>query len=1160
MNQSKLRISIRRPVTVIMLFLGMIVFGVKSYKELSLNLLPDISYPTLTIRTEYPEAAPEEVENFISRPVEEALSTVDNLVEISSISSAGISEVILEFTWDTDMDFAGLDVREKLDRINLPEEAIKPTILRYNPALDPILRVGIYGGDTLYHTRELAEEEIKPELEGIPGVASVRVKGGLVEEIFVELDVERLTQLGVSINKVAQRLRQENINLASGSLKEGKAEYLVRTLNEFRTLEEIGDVVVAGSGSGVAAIASGMAGLIGGEEAALGMADEAAGVVRLRDVARIVRGHRKREVITRINGSESVEIEIYKEADSNTVTVANLIKARLGVSGDEEETSGDGGRLEERTIREAFEFLGFELISDQSRFIENALDEVKMTALLGGILALVILFVFLADARSTFIIGLSIPVSIVATFVPMFSLDVSLNIMSLGGLALGIGMLVDNSIVVLESIFRCREEGDDIVTAANRGTGEVASAITASTLTTIAVFFPIVFVKGIAGKIFNDLAWTVTFSLLASLIVAVYLIPMIASRKWGGQSEGPDGEPAEDVPAGPDLAGRVSELSAAGLGRQWAETVRIRRDRPWPLALLALPFMVLLFVVTVVLKVLSLNFTALSSLGVNVFRRGAVSLLVPLFRAIVRPVLAVFNAGYGAVYRRYPDLLKLALRHRLETVVILAFFFALALLAISGLGSELIPRIHQGEFSVLIERGVGTPLDDTYTSVLPLETIAIGKEGTDTVFTEVGSDREHTSTSKKRGEHSAMLTIAVSGFAEDILTEDRVIDDLRKDYRDVVDMNVEFVLPTIFSFKTPVEVEIEGQDLEVLKEIGKRTESAMREVPGLHDVKVNLSDGNPEIRILFDRDRMAWMGLDLHAVADTIKNKVLGTVPTRYSQGEKRTDIRLRADRLHLNDVEALKAITVNPESPVPVPLSAIAEIVIAPGPSEIRRVDQRRVALVTANLSGVDLGTVSEAVMERLESIEHPPGYRISMGGQNKEMQTSFRSLQLAFLLAIFLVYIVMASQFESLLHPFVILFSLPLGLIGVALTLYVLAIPLSIVVFIGLIVLAGIMVNNAIVLVDYINVLRRRGMARDEAIVQAGMVRFRPMLMTTMTTILGLLPMAVGTGEGAEIRAPMAVTVIAGLAASTLLTLVGIPVIYSLLDRLGRFDARAA
>lgn len=1187
----KLRISIRRPVTVAMIFLGAVVFGVKSYQELALNLMPDLSYPTLTVRTEYPEAAPEEVENFVSRPLEEALGTVSNLVEIQSISSAGLSEVMLEFAWGTDMDLASLDVREKMDRVFFPEGVVRPTILRYNPALDPILRLGIYGDQDLFTLRRIAEKELKPQVEGLVGVASVKVKGGLEKEVLVEVDEGRLAERGISMEQLAQRLWQENINLAGGSLKEGRAEYLVRTLNEFVDLNEIEDVVIGrkvGGGGGI--------GLPGWMAAAGALAGEDAAEVKVKDVATVRWGHKKQTVITRINRMESVEVEVYKEADSNTVEVADRLKEVLGLSADKHSKKDNESHKDfMKLLMEDYPGVKIEIISDPSRFIKSAIREVRSAALLGGVLALIVLFLFLRDLRSTLIIGLSIPVSILMTFIPMFVFDVSLNMMSLGGLALGIGMLVDNSIVVLESIFRCREEGDGVKAASNRGTGEVAAAITASTLTTVAVFFPIIFVKGIAGQLFNDLALTVTFSLLGSLLVALYLIPMLASRQvslketslpfrpeaeslWAVFRTGlrnafqwlaENGRPQRWMTeAGAYLAARspspdgnmrggmkTEDGSPSGEGKAPDPRQGMPSGKLRPLLRIYGLFHPLVeafrFLLLLVLRLF--EWTAgffvilLFRLFAPVFFLGG-----RLLKVLLLPFLFLFESFMKTVNRAYPVLLRACLRHRAGVILVSLLIFLHCLSLLPRIGTELIPRIHQGQFTLHIEYPMGTPLEETSKLSAPIEAMVLEEPEVETVFNEVGSEASAEAVLREqRGENTAEFTVTLKDIGKNVFQEDALIDRLRHRLKEFVGVRTKFLLPSLFTFKTPVGVEIEGNNFEELRRIAGQVEKRMRTIPGLIDIRASTGIGNPEVQVEFDRDRLAQFGLDASKAARIVQAKILGDIPTRLSDQETRYDIRVRADRRYMKSLEDLRDLKIDLGPERSVPLDSLARIRILPGPGEIRRIGQHRVAEVTANLKGMDLGSVSNEITEKLEDMDLPPGYRIGLGGQNREMQTSFSSLQFALLLAVFLVYIVMASQFESLLHPFVILFSIPLGLIGVIYILYLLHVPLSIVVFIGVIMLAGIMVNDAIVLVDYINILRRRGVPRLEAIVQGGHVRLRPILMTTLTTILGLLPMALGLGEGAEIRMPMALTVIAGLTGSTFLTLVVIPVVYSLVDR---------
>ncbi|MDE2888363.1 MAG: efflux RND transporter permease subunit [Gemmatimonadota bacterium] len=1300
-------ITTRRPVAIFMVVLAVAVFGYISYQQLPLTLMPDISYPTLTIRTDYPDTAPEEVENLISRQIEQRLGVVNNLASIVSISRAGMSDVILEFGWDTDMNDAVQTVRENLDRLNMPRGVNKPLILRYDPTQDPIMRIGLYGDADLYALRLIAEEEIKQALEAMKGVAAARVHGGLEEEIRVEINERQLALMGFGIGDINRRLREENINLAGGSLLDGQTQYMVRTLNEFRTVDEIRDLVIGQKGG----------------------AD-----IRLKDVSDVVRGHKDREIITRVNGVESVEIDIFKEADANIVATAQRVRDRL--FGTPEQLAyvkrlkaGEIKRAEATDraaqvrqfvkLKEMTSFIAYslpsgmqvEVLSDQSQFIKRSIDEVKQTAIIGGILAILVLYVFLRNPSHTGIVSLAIPISIVATFAPMKIFGVSLNIMSLGGMALGIGMLVDNSIVVLESIFRCREEGDDIVTAAVRGTGEVGGAVFASTLTTVAVFFPIVFVEGVAGQVFGDMSLTVVFSLVASLAVALFFIPMLASRQIRIAGSGGAGstigdmfnsellqfsslarlkELAEDrspkrLPAlalrglvyvlwlvfefiwrtlWVALAILIVVLKAAlvilapilyypfaalvlKIGRKPAHAWRdicawsgnptpfgsrivqaiwhdllaynapvplgegfagcfrwtwnaVRRTCRWPMrnrGLATIPrfpaagggvlLLCSLFVLGPVYVVVRFFiFQSLSLLGkllilllMMTFPLGltVVSLLAAVAVPLLTPVIHAFEVGFGAISRVYPSTIRWALNNRLAIVVmaILPFVFCWYVL-VPHIGRELIPAVHHGEFDLELAMPVGTPLERTQETVADVESRVLDESGVARIATIVGVDKTSVSTSDQ-GEHTSRVTIVVSdettngaggagpfwrdlpervwaGISGNTFLARREADlmaRLRDSLGDLPQVTVDFSRPAMFTFKTPVELEIRGYDLDDLAKLGRNVELALSGISGLYDVKSSLQRGSPEVQIVYRRDLLASYGLNLRSVATLVREKVQGDVVTRFREADRRIDVLVRVDESDRSGVSDLKRLVVNPEGEAPIYLSAVADIQVREGPSEIRRIDQQRAVLVSANVAGIDLGTATGLIQQALETVDIPADVSFVIGGQNREMQTSLQSLIFALCLAVFLVYIVMASQFESFVHPFVIIFTIPLALIGVLFTLYVTGISFSVVVFLGLIMLAGIVVNNAIVFVDYINHLRANGRSRTDAIVQAGSVRLRPILMTTATTVLGLLPMALGLGEGSEIRTPMAITVVAGLISSTALTLIVIPTVYSLLDR---------
>ena len=1183
------RLAIRRPVTMAMLFLTLIVFGWRSYQQLPINLMPDISYPTLTVRTEYEGAAPADVEKLVTRPLEEMLSIVSGMVEISSVSSPGLSEIILEFTWDSDMNIAMQDVRDRLDLFEPPREVTeKPVILRYDPTLDPVMRIAVTPGDLVENAsvaseqgaltaiREAVERHLKGDLEARSGIAQVEVKGGLEFEVKVEVDSEVLKSKGLSLQTIEQALAQQNINLSGGRLQEGKTEYLVRTLNEFQSVPEIPRTVIAST---------------------------EAGTIYLADVAKVTMGTKERDTVVRINGQEAVEIDIYKEGDANTVQVCNDAKTMLNLPRDkgtlekfwrwyavrnemqqavargETITKDEANAILDRraTANTMLDLLPPDIalttITDQSRFIQGSIDEVRSATVVGGLLALIILFLFLRDVRSTLIIGVAIPISVIASFVPMFMRDISLNIMSLGGLALGVGMLVDNSIVVLESIFRCREEGDDVADAADRGTGEVGSAVTASTLTTVSVFFPIAFVEGIAGQLFGDLALTVTFSLLASLLAALYLIPMIASRRaaamtaerdvvWllrayhearsGGKGRG--AALGGIVPGGFRYAREYLQSSyrdtfgptLTALRGGKAGQSSFTRVSGVIFAALFLPIAVLLWPLQVAVRLLATVLVTLLLLVCLVFL-AIFAVFRFIFNLIFYIPLYVFDVGFRGIRELYGAMLARALRFGPIILALVTALAAHSFYTASQLGQELIPPMRQGQFGIRFEAPPGTRLSRTEDRAEVVEKMVSENELVDSVTVEIGADT--TNSQRDRGENIAVFTVRMKDPEENSRYQDQVVEDLRRTIRKEVTAadEVTFTLPTLFSFKTAVEIQLVGEDLDILRELGNQAVLALNGVDGLEDEELSVRAGYPELIVTFDRAKLASMGLSPGQVADRLRREVAGVVATRFDQGGEKVDVRVRTDQNLLQNKQDLLNIAVTDGTP-PVSLSAVAHVDEAEGPSEIRRIQQRQVVLVTGNVEGRDLGAVSADIDAALRKMNWPPDYYFELGGQNRELEVSYASLRFALMLAIFLVYVVMACQFESIIHPALVMFSVPLAFVGVVYVLDWMKIDLSIMVFLGGIILAGIVVNNAIVLVDYINQLRARGVLKRDAIIEAGKVRLRPIIMTTITTVLGLLPMSLASGEGAELRQPMAVTVMAGLTSATILTLIIIPVVYDL------------
>lgn len=1115
--------STRRRVTVAMVTITFLLFGVIALNSLKVNLLPDLSYPTLTVRTEYTGAAPTEIETLITEPLEEAVGVVKGLRKLKSVSRTGQSDVVLEFAWGTDMDQASLEVRDKMEVVQLPLEAKKPVLLRFNPSTEPILRIALSNKDggkasdseairQLTALRRYADDDLKKKLEPVDGVAAVKVGGGLEDEIQVDIDQQKIAQLNLPIDTVIQRLKAENVNISGGRLEEGQQRYLVRTVNEFATVPEIREMLVTTQNQGSSAAADAAAEMAR-VAAASGSADAMAAAasvqsandgaqstpaggkpVRLKDIAEVRQGYKEREAIIRLGGREAVELAIYKEGDANTVATADAVQARL-----------------EQIKAQIPPDVELTTIDDQSQFIRHAIADVKKDAVIGGFLAILIIFLFLRDGWSTFVIGLSLPVSIVATFFFMDRLGLSLNVMSLGGLALATGLVVDDSIVVLESIAKARERGLGILEAAVAGTREVSMAVVASTLTTIAVFLPLVFVEGIAGQLFRDQALTVALAIGISLIVSMTLIPMLSALR---------GRPAlgfQEEPAHP----------------RWEPKNPLLRALAWIPRGIAIAMRSVFFGIAWTI--------------VRAWR---------LLAAVVGPVMGkasdIAMSPYGRAERGYLALLPAALAHRGLVLTLAAAAFLATLAAVPLLGADLIPQLAQDRFDMTVKLPPGTPLRETDKVVREIQSKHEKDPGIRAWFGVSGSGTRLDANPTESGENIGKITVVMAdGGSKQV--EAQETERLRQTMRAHPGAQVDFARPQLFSFSTPLEIELRGQDLETIQRAGQHMAKLLRGNAHFADVKSTVEQGFPEIQIRFDQDRAGALGLATRDIADVVVKKVRGDVATRYSFRDRKIDVLVRARETDRASLESIRRLIVNPGSNRPVTLESVAEVVATSGPSEIHRADQVRVAIVSSNLRDIDLGGAIAEVEKMVREQPLSPEVRMHIGGQGEELQQSINSLLFAFGLAIFLVYLVMASQFESLLHPFVILFTIPLALVGAVLALLLTNSTVSVVVFIGLILLVGLVVKNAIILIDKVNQLREHGVAKREALIEGARSRLRPIIMTTLCTLFGFLPLAIATGEGAEVRSPMAITVIGGLLVSTLLTLVVIPVVYDLLDRRG-------
>ncbi|MDY4296871.1 MULTISPECIES: efflux RND transporter permease subunit [unclassified Xanthomonas] len=1114
----------RRRVTIAMITLTMLLFGAIALHGLKVNLLPDLSYPTLTVRTEYAGAAPSEIETLVTEPVEEAVGVVKNLRKLKSVSRTGQSDVVLEFAWGTNMDQASLEVRDKMEALSLPLEAKAPVLLRFNPSTQPIMRL-VLSSKTAAHTdaeavraltqlRRYADEDLKKKLEPVAGVAAVKVGGGLEDEIQVDIDQQRLAQLNMPIDTVIARLKDENVNLSGGRLEQGTQRYLVRTVNQFADLDEIRNLLLTTQGAGGNAADAALQQMYAiaastGSEAAIAAASAAQSAtssttttvaggmpIRLKDVAQVRQGYKEREAIIRLGGKEAVELAIYKEGDANTVATAAALRKRLE-------------QLQAQIPADA----ELTTLEDQSRFIEHAIGEVKKDAVIGGLLAILIIFLFLRDGWSTFVIGLSLPVSIVTTFFFMDRLGLSLNVMSLGGLALATGLVVDDSIVVLESIAKARERGLSVLDAAIVGTREVGMAVVASTLTTIAVFLPLVFVEGVAGQLFRDQALTVAIAIAISLVVSMTLIPMLSSLK----GRAPLAFLVE--PAPPHWQPRRGWLKPLAWSRRGAGAA-VRGV-----------------------------FFGVAWLVVRLWR-GAVAVVAP----VMRKASDVAMAPYALAERGYLRLLPGALARPGWVLGLAALAFAATLAVAPLLGADLIPQLAQDRFEMTVKLPAGTPLRQTDALVRELQEVHGKDAGVQALYGVSGSGTRLDANPTESGENIGKLTIAMAGGGS-AQFEAQQSERIRATMRNHPGVQVGFSRPELFSFSTPLEIELRGQDLQTIQHAGQKLAALLRGNGHFADVKSTVEEGFPEIQIRFDQERAGALGLTTRQIADVVVKKVRGDVATRYSFRDRKIDVLVRAQQSDRASVDSIRRLIVNPGSSRPVTLDAVADVVATTGPSEIHRADQIRVAIVSANLRDIDLGTAVREVGEMVARDPLGAGVGMHIGGQGEELAQSARSLLFAFGLAVFLVYLVMASQFESLLHPFVILFTIPLALVGAVLALLLTGKPVSVVVFIGLILLVGLVTKNAIILIDKVNQLREEGVAKRAALIEGARSRLRPIVMTTLCTLFGFLPLAIASGEGAEVRAPMAITVIGGLLVSTLLTLLVIPVVYDRLDR--RADA---
>ena len=1024
---SLIKFAVNRPVTMIIMVSVLLILGFFTYSKLTVDLLPEMELPVAAIITSYGGAGPEEVESGVTKLLESALTTVSNVDTIQSISTAGQSIIIMMFKWGTDMDAAGIEIKDSIGYVEgfLPSGVEDPMVVKMDPTMMPIMQIGVSGED-LEQVQEIAEEVIEPRLSRIPEVASVIITGGQDREVKVEVDPVRLENYGLTLSQVAQVLQMENFNMSSGKVTRGDREYYVRNMQEFETVEDIRNVAIL-TPTGAS--------------------------LRLGDIATVTDGYKEMEQYTRVNHKEAVGIHIMKQTDANTVKTSELVRKELAKI------------QQERNLD--FEV---DVVYDAASYVQRSINSTIRMIFEGALLAVLVLFLFLRNMRSTLIIFTSIPLSIIATFIMMYFYGTTLNLITMGGLALGVGRIVDDSIVVFENIYRHRSLGLSPMEAAITGASEVGGAILAATMTFIAVFLPMVFVEGLASIVFSPMAMTISFAILCSLLVALTIIPLMSSRILNDQS---------------------MQRTRTGSGR-------------------------------------------------------------------IFNIMQKFGHWIDGLGERYKVLLQACLNHRRRVIIIVTLLMVASCAAIPLVGAEFLPTTDSGEISVSIETDKGSSLDDTDEIVRQVEARILDIPEVETVFTSVGSTGTMLM-SMGGGSNNSTLYVKLCPKNERQRGVEIVAEEIRQKLAGLAGAKYSVsVMDSTSSMgmgsSSPVVVRISGDDLDVLKELSTEVADIVRSTPGTREVTSSLTDGNPEMQIRIDRDRAAAYGLTPMQVAGEIKSAMDGTVATRYKVEGEEIDVRVSYASGSYNDMDYLTNMTILTPQGAVVKLSQIATFELAQGPVQIIREDQVRKAEVSAELLNRDLNSVMTDIQARVAQMNLPAGYEISYGGENEEMMESFASLAIALLLAILLVYSVMAVQYESFFNPFVIMFSVPTCIIGVVFGLLVTGRAFSITAFIGVIMLVGIAVSNAIVYVDYLKQLRERGMERNAAIVEAGRVRLRPILMTAFTTILAMLPMAIGLGEGAELIAPLATVVIGGLLASTLITLVLVPVVYSIFDDWGR------
>jgi len=1022
--------SVKKKVTTSMMAMILVVLGAISFTRLGLDFFPDLEFPTVSVITSYTGASSTDIENVLTRPLEQVVSSVNGVKKITSQTSEGVSVISIEFEWGTNLDFAAQDVRDQigLSKQYLPEDANEPLVVKFSFSQFPVIFYGVTSDLPPMRLKTILEDEIAPRLERLDGIASARVFSMDEREILLAVDKAALESRGLTLDQVLLALRAENVNMPAGNIVERHTEVLVRTLGEFTSIDDIGRTVVGASAKGEP--------------------------VYVSDIAEVKDTLKDFRYAARIQQQNGVYVLCSKRSGANSQQAAAAVKKEVAAL-----LSTIPGNPQ------------FHVAMDQGDMIEQVTSNTVTNAWQGGLLAILLIFLFLRNWRPTLIISLAIPLSIISTFIALYAAGYTLNLLTLGGLALGIGMLVDNAIVVIENVYRHLEEGQAADEASIEGTSEVGMAITASTLTTIAVFFPMIFASGITGKMTQALGLSIAFSLIASLFVALTIVPLSTSLLFRTKKS-------------------LKSIAKAPEERQFAKA--------------------------------------------------------------------------KAFYRKWLDK---ALHHRRWVLGGALLAFVLSLGIVPFLGTEFMPPQDRDMLLIKVRMPVGTALEETDRVVAMVEKVMAGMPEIKMISAQVGSQSEQdaadaASTFSNTGTHEAILWIGLVKRDQRKESDLQILERIRRQLPKLKDVRFESIDMSqmlLGGAAAPVEIKLFGKDLDVLKDQADQMVRLITDVEGIRDATHTLAAGKPEAQIHINREKAYRLGLSVYQVENTVQTATLGKVATRYREGSDEIDVRLRFKEQYRDSLDEIRSIPLRTATGQTVYLEQVADIGTGVGPITINRENQARRVSITANFAGRDLGSVVRDIKTRLAGFERalPPGYFLEYGGAYQDMQEAFLILAAAFALAVLLVYMVMASQFEHFVHPFVIMFTVPLGIIGVIVGLLVTGRTLSMVVLIGVILLLGIAVNNGIVMIDYINQLIKRGVDRREAILQGATTRLRAVLLTALTTVLGTLPMAFSRSSGSEFRAPLGVTIAFGLTATTFLTLFVIPVIYSVVNKI-RFKER--